>query len=333
MNDIKKFVCIGHVDTGKSCLCGHLLYKCGYVDEHEIDKIRKQAKIDKMEKWVWSRVLDIYEEEMKRGKTHEYNEINFEKDGKKYQLIDTPGHKSFIRQMIEGISGNVNIAVLLLSMIDNEFESSFERGMLKEHLILARAVGIEHLIIIGNKMDVIMWDKEECNKKIKKVMSFIKKKIKWPIKNISIVMMSAFHGIGLTDLDGIGDEGQWYIKNGGKSFLECLDQIPITFKSANLVDEEKDNEKDKDTDRFLAKVMLLGLENEVVTIGYKCIVHCEKQEFDIEIDQIKKVIIARNGDIIECIMKLDKKYIINANAKIIMRKNENTIGYGTIVSL
>ena len=66
MSDIKKFVAIGHVDTGKSCLCGHLLYKCGYIDEHSMKKIRDRAIKEKMEKWVWSRVLDIYEDEMLR---------------------------------------------------------------------------------------------------------------------------------------------------------------------------------------------------------------------------------------------------------------------------
>ena len=82
---------------------------------------------------------------MNRGKTHEFDTIVFENKcidnqgcGVIYQLIDTPGHKSFVRSMIEGISENVNIGVLMISMKDNEFNSSFGGGMLREHLILAR---------------------------------------------------------------------------------------------------------------------------------------------------------------------------------------------------
>jgi len=137
-----KFVALGHIDSGKTTLSGHLLYKCGYVDEHTMDRIRLKAKADKMEGWVWARVLDIYEEEMSRGKTHEFDTITFEnkcvESKPLYQLIDTPGHKCFVRSMIEGISENVNIGVLMISMKDNEFTSSFGGGMLREHLILAR---------------------------------------------------------------------------------------------------------------------------------------------------------------------------------------------------
>jgi translation elongation factor EF-1alpha len=118
VNDPTAFVAVGQVDSGKSALCGHLLYKCGYVDERNMEKIRIKAKEDKMEPWIWSRVLDVYEEEMARGKTHEFDTVLFENKatGRSYRLIDTPGHQKFVRSMIEGISGKVNIAVVLISM-------------------------------------------------------------------------------------------------------------------------------------------------------------------------------------------------------------------------
>ena len=72
----KKFVVIGHVDSGKSCLCGHLLYKCNYVDEYRMEQIKKQAKIDGKSNWIWSRILDIYEDEMKRSKTMNILQLN-----------------------------------------------------------------------------------------------------------------------------------------------------------------------------------------------------------------------------------------------------------------
>ena len=190
----EKNVTIGHVDTAKSSLCGHLLYKCGYIDERSMEKIRVKAANEKMSKWVWARVLDIYEEEMVRGKTHEFTTIDFEHDEKKYQLIDTPGHQKFIRSMIEGISKDVNIAILLVSMLDNEFNSGFIKGTLKEHLLLAKSVGIEYLVIVANKMDLIQWNKDNCNKKINSVIKHIIKDLHWNKNNIRVVPISAFHG-------------------------------------------------------------------------------------------------------------------------------------------
>lgn len=92
---MKKFVAIGHVDTGKSTFCGHLLYKCNYINDHDFKKIKDKAKQDQMEKWIWARILDIYEEETSRGKTHEFSEIGFTYNDKDYTLIDTPGHQKF----------------------------------------------------------------------------------------------------------------------------------------------------------------------------------------------------------------------------------------------
>ena len=215
----KTFVAIGHVDTGKSCLCGHLLYKCGYIDERNMEKIRIKAKADGMEPWIWSRVLDIYEEEMERGKTHEFDTITFENKDRSYQLIDTPGHQKFVRSMIEGISGNVNIGVVLISMKDNEFESAFGSGMMKEHLILARAIGIENLVLVANKMDLINWDEKQCKKKVMVVTKFLVKTLGWTKDNLHVVPISAFDGTGLIDTHGVPS---WY---KGKSFLDTLGNI------------------------------------------------------------------------------------------------------------
>ena len=100
MSSSKNFVAIGHVDTGKSTLCGHLLYKCNYLNEHEFSKIKEQAKKDKMEKWIWARILDIYEEEMSRGKTHEFNEISFNYKDKLYKMTET---MEIIQKICRGI--------------------------------------------------------------------------------------------------------------------------------------------------------------------------------------------------------------------------------------
>ena len=112
--------------------------------------------------------------------------------------------------MIEGISGKVNIAVVLISMKDNEFASAFGSGMMKEHLILCRAIGIEHLILVANKMDLIEWDEKECKKKVMQVTKYVVKTLNWPKENLHVVPISAFLGTGLMDTEGVPD---WYVKN------------------------------------------------------------------------------------------------------------------------
>ena len=124
-----------------------------------MEEINKQTRIDGKFNWRWSRILDIYI--YTRTKKREVKRMNFRqlnlRDNKSYELVDTPGHQNFVRSMINGISSNVNIAIVILSMIENEFEASFNGGMLKEHLVLAKAIGIQNIIIVSNKMDVINW--------------------------------------------------------------------------------------------------------------------------------------------------------------------------------
>ena len=318
---MKKFVAVGHVDLGKSTLCGHLLYKCGYIDEREMNKIREKAKKDNMEKWVWSRVLDIYEEEMERGKTHEFTTVEFEYKGNQYQLIDTPGHRSFVRSMIEGISEDVNIAVVLVSVAENEFEASFERGMLKEHIILAKAVGIENLLVLANKMDLIDWDEKLCKKAIKKVTKYLVKDLKWDRTKLSVVPISALNGEGLLDTDGIPD---WY---KGKSFFGTLDAIPETKRASSrdivLPDEP--------TTRYTVDITILNTGGAAITVGYNCVMHFNGTESEISIEKIKGKPVLRSGSETMCVIELPYKETIGIGTRVIFRKDDYTVGYGKVV--
>ncbi len=283
-------------------------------------KYAKKAIKDKMEKWVWSRVLDIYEEEQLKGKTQEFNTVDFNYQDKKYQLIDTPGHKKFIRSMIEGISEDVNIAILLVSMIDNEFEASFERGMMKEHLILARAVGIEYLIVVANKMDVIDWDEKKCKSKIKTITKYLVKNLKLKRENLSVVPISAFDGTGLVDMNGMPD---WY---KGKSFLKTLDDIP---------DKKRDQPKNLvvETTRIICDVTILYTKKSVVSLGFIGIVHFNGKESEFVVEKIKGKKFLRSGDDSKCILSLPKKENFCIGMRIILRKDDYTLGFGTVIKV
>jgi small GTP-binding protein len=320
MSQIKRFVAIGHVDSGKSSLCGHLLYKCGFIDERTMEKIRTKAKADGMEKWIWSRILDIYEEEQLRGKTHEFDSVQWKYQDKLYELIDTPGHQRFVRSMIEGISGNVNIAIVLVSMLDNEFEASFGNGMLKEHLTIAKAIGIDHLIVLANKMDLIQWDEKLCKTKIKIVTKFLLKNLNWNRDNLHVVPISASNGIGLLDTLGMPD---WY---KGKSFIQTLDNINTATNNGNV-----SSTSEKYSDRFVIALTVLNTKDSVITSGYQCIVHIAGNEYECEIQKIKEKPFLINGDTGTCVIKIPCTVNLGTNVKLIMRKEEYTVGYGIII--
>jgi len=313
---MKKFVAIGHVDTGKSTFCGHLLYKSGYVTEHEMDVIRKNAKKDKMEKWVWARILDIYEEEMHKGKTHEFNEIEFTFDNKSYTLIDTPGHQSFVRSMISGISRDIDIAVLLVSAIENEFISSFNKGMLKEHLILSKSVGIKNLIILVNKMDVIQWNEIKYTE-IKNTINKFLKYINW-VENTYFIPISSYNGEGIIDNFGYPE---WY---SGNNFLKQLDLIKPDIEIIN--DEDKKLAK-----KVIIRTTIINCLDYIISKGFTCISHFDNKENEITFLKIMNDKSFINSTCrCKCIIEFRDDQPVYDNMKLILRKGDNTIGFGRI---
>ena len=314
---MKKFVLIGHVDTGKSTVAGHLLYKSNYLSEHEMNKIRVKAKADKMERWVWARVLDIYEEEMERGKTHEFTQIDFTYNNNDYQLIDTPGHQAFIRSMIGGIYSGVKIGVVLVSMKENEFNASFTTGMLKEHLILSKVVGIRHLIILANKMDIINWDETKFNNYINQVTNFLKS-INWAKKCIHIIPISGYNGIGLTDNK---DMPEWF---NDKCLIEKLEDIKL---KKGFVEPDLRSAK-----KFYVDLKILNV-NGVITPGFECIMHHNGEETQVVIEKIKNKQFGKNGDKIKCLFSTSNSSStkIDVIRNVIFRKDEYTIGFGNVL--
>jgi len=313
---MKKFVAIGHVDTGKSTLCGHLLYKTGFVNEHEMDLIREKAKKDKMEKWIWARILDFYEDEMKKGKTHEFNEIEFKYNDNSYVMIDTPGHKSFVRSMISGISRNIDIAVLMVSAIENEFISSFNKGMLKEHLILAKAVGINNLIVLINKMDTINWDKNIYTDRINEINSFLNY-INWK-DNVQFIPISSYTGVGIIDNDNYPN---WY---GGPNFVESLANIKLDLEES--MEYSKVEKK-----QIIIRTTIINNYDKIISKGFKCIVHIDNKEQEITFLKImndKKFI--NSPTRCKCIIEFEHPQEVYENMRLILRKDDFTLGFGRV---
>ncbi|EGX96154.1 elongation factor 1-alpha [Cordyceps militaris CM01] len=186
-------VVIGHVDSGKSTTTGHLIYKCGGIDERTIEKFEKEAtELGKGSfKYAW--VLDKLKAERERGITIDIALWKFET--KKYQVtvIDAPGHRDFIKNMITGTS-QADCAILIIAAGTGEFEAGISKdGQTREHALLANTLGVKQLIVAVNKMDTAKWSETRLQEIVKETSSFIKK-VGFNPDTVPFVPISGFHG-------------------------------------------------------------------------------------------------------------------------------------------
>ena len=145
-------VFIGHVDAGKSTISGQVLLLTGQVDERTIQKYEREAKEKNRESWYLAYVMDTGEEERTKGITVEVGRAHFATEKKRYTLLDAPGHKNYVPNMIGGAS-QADVGVLVISSRKGEFETGFDRGgQTREHAMLAKTLGLHRLIILVNKM-------------------------------------------------------------------------------------------------------------------------------------------------------------------------------------
>jgi len=188
-------VFIGHVDAGKSTLSGSILYIMGMVDKRTIERYEREAKERNRESWFLAFILDTSEEERAKGKTVEVGRAHFETEKNRYTILDAPGHKNYVPNMISG-AAQADVGILVISARKGEFETGFEKGgQTREHALLARTLGVQYLIVVVNKMDdpTVEWDKgryEECVGKIKPYLKQVGYVIKRDVKFIPISALS-----------------------------------------------------------------------------------------------------------------------------------------------
>jgi translation elongation factor EF-1alpha len=314
----KKFCFVGHVDAGKSTIAGHLYVKCGGLSDHEFAKIKKDSEKKKYQ--LWSRVLDIWEEEQEKGKTHEFNLLKLNYNNKEYDLIDTPGHKMFIRSLIEGISHFENSEItgcLVISMAKGEFESGWENGQTKEDIIIARSIGIRSLIVLFNKMDTTGWSEKAYETVKKKIRPFIHG---CNFSLVEYIPISGYDGVGLTDKEGLP---KWYNGFTLMEFMEKIDLKPVAVPPIDL---------DSWTE-MVCEVKILATDN-IITCGYTCIMHFDGGEYDVTLEKLKSKKFLKRGDSDTIIIKSDVP--INKNRgtrRIILRDKTFTVGFGRILKV
>lgn len=215
---------IGHVDAGKSTIGGHVMYLTGQVDKRTLEKYEREAKEKNRESWYLSWALDTNQEERDKGKTVEVGRAAFDTPNKHFTLLDAPGHKSFVPNMISGAC-QADLGVLVISARKGEFETGFERGgQTREHAMLAKTAGVKHLVVLVNKMDdpTVEWDKSRYDEIQTKLTPFLRKVGFNPKTDIHYMPCSGLTGANLRERLNIKD-CTWY---SGKSFLEYIDELP-----------------------------------------------------------------------------------------------------------
>merc|ERR1712127_428513 len=188
-------VVIGHVDAGKSTTTGHMGYKCGGIDKRTIEKFEKEAaELGKSSfKYAW--VLDNLKAERERGITIDIALWKFESPKFYFTVIDAPGHRDFIKNMITGTS-QADVAILVIDSGQGEFEAGISKdGQTREHGLLAFTLGVKQMIVAINKMDdkSVNWDKGRYDEIKKEVSSYLKK-IGYNPDKIPFVPISGWHG-------------------------------------------------------------------------------------------------------------------------------------------
>src|SRR3989440_284145 len=186
-------VVIGHVDSGKSTTTGHLIYKCGGIDKRTIEKFEKEAQEMGKGSFKYAWVLDKLKAERERGITIDITLWKFETPKYYVTVIDAPGHRDFIKNMITGTS-QADVAVLIVASGTGEFEAGISKnGQTREHALLAYTLGVKQLIVAVNKIDTTNWSEERFNEIIKEVSGFIKR-VGYNPKTVAFVPISGWHG-------------------------------------------------------------------------------------------------------------------------------------------
>jgi translation elongation factor 1A (EF-1A/EF-Tu) len=203
---------IGHVDHGKSTLVGRLLYETGSVPEHVIEQHKEEAEEKGKGGFEFAYVMDNLAEERERGVTIDIAHQEFDTDQYNFTIVDCPGHRDFVKNMITGASQADN-AVLVVAADDGVAPQT------REHVFLARTLGINELIIGVNKMDLVDYG-ESKYEEVKDEVGDLLNQVRFDTEKASFIPISAFEGDNIAEAS---DNTGWY---SGDTLLEALNGLP-----------------------------------------------------------------------------------------------------------
>jgi elongation factor 1-alpha len=213
-------VVIGHVDSGKSTTTGHLIYDCGGIDKRTLEKYEQEAKAMGKGSFKYAWVWDKLKAERERGITIDIALWKFESPKYYFTIIDAPGHRDFIKNMITGTS-QADVAILVVAAGEGEFEAGISKnGQTREHGLLAFTLGVKQMIVCVNKMDApsVNYGQARYEEIMKEVSAYLKKVGYNPAK-IPFIPISGWIGDNMIERS---TNLPWY---KGPTLLEALDAI------------------------------------------------------------------------------------------------------------
>jgi len=213
-------VFIGHVDHGKSTTIGRLLYDSGVIDEQSMRKLKEKAQELGKGGFEFAFVMDNLKEERERGVTIDLAHKKFVTNKYEYTIIDAPGHKDFVKNMITGAS-QADVGVLVVAAAEGVMAQT------KEHIWLSRTLGVNQLAVAVNKMDTANYDQGKFNK-VKDEVSIVLKTAGYKVEDVKFIAISSLQGDNIVKRS---DKMSWY---NGPTLLELLDEFKEPEKPTQL---------------------------------------------------------------------------------------------------
>ncbi len=213
-------VFIGHVDAGKSTTVGRLMFDSGNLPEQELRKLKEKAEELGKGGFEFAFVMDNLKEERERGVTIDLSHKKFMTDKYEYTIIDAPGHRDFVKNMITGAS-QADVGVLVVAAPEGIMEQT------REHLFLSRTLGIQQMAILINKMDASKWS-EDRYKQVKEDVTKLLKTVGYKPEETPMIPVSAFQGDNIVKKS---ENMSWY---KGPTLKEQLDLFKEPEKPTDL---------------------------------------------------------------------------------------------------
>lgn len=213
-------VFIGHVDHGKSTTVGRLMFDSGNVSEQQMRKLREKAEQLGKAGFEFAYVMDGLKEEQERGVTIDLAHKKFESDKYYFTIIDAPGHRDFVKNMITGAS-QADAGVLVVAANDGV------NSQTKEHVFLSRTLGVTQLRVAVNKMDLQDYSEKRFNE-VKEEVTALLKSVGYNVANIPFIPVASLKGDNVVNKS---TNMPWYT---GPTILESMNTLDVPEKPTEL---------------------------------------------------------------------------------------------------
>jgi len=212
-------VFIGHVDHGKSTLVGRTLFETGEIPDHVIKEYKKEAEEKGKGTFAYAWAMDQLEEERDRGLTIDVMHKRFDTDKYYFTIIDAPGHRDFVKNMITGTS-QADAAVLVVAAPEGVMAQT------REHTFLAKTLGVDQLVVAVNKMDATKPEfSEDRFNEVRDEVSKLLKSVGYQDSQFKVIPTSALKGHNITR-EGEQQIDWW----DGERFLEAINDFDVPEK-------------------------------------------------------------------------------------------------------